>query len=432
MNRNSKLWVIIKEVYRKNVKSGSFITMVLMPIVIMGIIFVIGNVMEKETGGTDSGNVAVVGADEEVLASLKNFSPSMTFTVPSDENAGLNELKDKNVDGILKIERAKDRILPSFIKTPSSKNINMTGIENALNEAELKLIAREKGISPEDASLIKNSSVNMKTMRATVSEDGKITVRDENDPESFVKRFLAYFVTVVVFMFIMNYVSIISQEIAAEKGSRIMEIILSSVKASTHFAGKMLGIGLVILTQLFIYLVLFIVGRQIVLRTGIIKNILPEGMTLSGLFSSAGNMVGLSIIYAVIGVLIYTSLAGFVGSLVSRTEDVPKMILPVTMTALVGFYIGMFAFASPNNMLVRVSSQIPLFTPFVMPFRTAAGLVSDFEIILSIVISLIFMVACLWISSVFYKSNVLTYSDSGLAETFKKSLTLWRSEKKVQ
>lgn len=108
------------------------------------------------------------------------------------------------------------------------------------------------------------------------------------------------------------------------------------------------------------------------------------------------------------------------------------MITPIIFTALAGFYIGMYAMTSTNNPIVRIGSQIPLFTPFVMPFRIAAETVSNPEIVLSIIISIIFMVLCLWFSAVFYKSNVLIYSDKGLINTFKRSFALWKSEKEAQ
>lgn len=208
-----------------------------------------------------------------------------------------------------------------------------------------------------------------------------------------------------------------------------MEIILSSISATTHFLGKMVGVGLVILTQLAAYVVIFFLVRLVIQQMDFF-NFLDE-FDIGYYISNSGNVLALGALYAVIGILIYTSIAGFLGSLVSTTEDVNKMITPIIFTALAGFYIGLYANVSTNNPIVRIGSQIPLFTPFVMPFRIAAETVGSGEIILSFVLSIIFMILCLWFSTVFYKSNVLVYSDKGLINTFKRSFALWKSEKEA-
>src|SRR5699024_12531187 len=100
------------------------------------------------------------------------------------------------------------------------------------------------------------------------------------------------------------------------------------------------------------------------------------------------------------------------------------MITPIIFLALGGFYIGMFALNSTNNSLVRITSQIPLFTPFIMPFRVAAVTVSSTEIAISIVVSVLFMAFVLWFSLLFYLSNVLLYSYKGMVNVFKRSFAL--------
>ena len=90
----------------------------------------------------------------------------------------------------------------------------------------------------------------------------------------------------------------------------------------------------------------------------------------------------------------------------------------------------MYALASTNNAIVKIGSLVPFFTPFVMPFRVAAETVTSTEILLSIVITIVFMVICLWVSAIFYKSNVLVTSDKGLFATLKRSYQLLKSERK--
>ena len=132
------------------------------------------------------------------------------------------------------------------------------------------------------------------------------------------------------------------------------------------------------------------------------------------------------------GVLIYASLAGFLGSLVSKVEEVNKTITPITLFAVAGLYTGMFAMQSPNNIVVKVMSYIPLTTPFVMPFRISTETVAQNELIIAIIISVIFSIVCFWIATIFYRSNVLTYSDKGVINTLKRSFQLWKSDREAQ
>lgn len=247
-----------------------------------------------------------------------------------------------------------------------------------------------------------------------------------------VRTGVAYVVSFIVFMFVMNYISIISQEIAVEKGSRIMEIVLSSISSTTHFMGKMLGIFLVLLTQVAFYAILLGIIFITIMNTPMPAELqaLLGDETIPALLSNSASIIGWSGLLAFLGIITYSVLGAFLGSLVSNVQDVNKMITPIILLSIIGFYIGMFGLGFSNNILVRVASQIPFFTPFVMPFRIAAETVSTTELILSVIISLLFSILCLWLSANFYKSNVLTYSDKGLFGTLKQSYTLRQSEKK--
>ena len=137
------------------------------------------------------------------------------------------------------------------------------------------------------------------------------------------------------------------------------------------------------------------------------------------------------LLYAVLGISIYSILAAFLGSLVSKVEDVNKMVTPITLIGVAGFYLAMYALNAPNSPVVKIGSFIPFFTPFVMPFRLANDSVMSNEIWLSVAIVLVFLVLSIWLSVAFYKSNVLVYSEKGLIGTFKQSISIWRNERQA-
>lgn len=425
----NKAWIVIKEVYRKNVLSWSFFFMVMSPIFMIAIFGGIGYLIAQDQMSSSVGEIAVVNADSEVqeVISESGGQHNVIFTLTEEE--ANQALTADEIDGYLVVDQTEETLNGIYYRKPTSKDINMSLIQQALGNFHLNNVAESMGMSQEQLLQIQSSTVGIDTIILQTGDDGTTTETSSQDPTVLVRQGVAYGVSFIVFMFIMTYVGIISQEIAAEKGSRIMEIILSSISATTHFLGKMIGVGLVILTQLAAYVVIFFLVRLVVQQMDFF-NFLDE-LDIGYYLSNSGNVLALGALYAIIGILIYTSIAGFLGSLVSTTEDVSKMITPIIFTALAGFYIGLYANVSTNNPIVRIGSQIPLFTPFVMPFRIAAETVGKGEIVLSFILSIIFMILCLWFSAVFYKSNVLVYSDKGIINTFKRSFALWKSEREA-
>lgn len=425
----SKAWIVIKEVYRKNVLSWSFFFMVISPILMIAIFTGIGYLIVQDQLSSSAGEIAVVNANSEIQEVISINSGQNDYIFDYTEEEASQALNEDSIDGYLVVNQTEETLNGVYYRKPTSKDINTSLIQQVLGDFHLNNVAESMGMTQEQLNLIQSSTVAIDTIILQTGDDGTTTETSSQDPTVLVRQGVAYGVSFIVFMFIMTYVGIISQEIAAEKGSRIMEIILSSISATTHFLGKMVGVGLVILTQLAAYVVIFFLVRLVIQQMDFF-NFLDE-FDIGYYISNSGNVLALGALYAVIGILIYTSIAGFLGSLVSTTEDVNKMITPIIFTALAGFYIGLYANVSTNNPIVRIGSQIPLFTPFVMPFRIAAETVGSGEIILSFLLSIIFMILCLWFSTVFYKSNVLVYSDKGMINTFKRSFALWKSEKEA-
>lgn len=425
----NKAWIVIKEVYRKNVLSWSFFFMVISPILMIGLFGGFGYLIAQDQMSSSVGEIAVVDADSDIQEIIATQGGESEFIFDLTEEEANQALNDDEIDGYLVVDQTDESLNGVYYRKPTSKDVNTSLIQQALGNFHLNNVAESMGMSQEQLAQIQSSSVGIETIILQTGDDGTTTETSSQDPTVLVRQGVAYAVSFIVFMFVMTYVGIISQEIAAEKGSRIMEIILSSISATTHFLGKMIGVGLVILTQLAAYVVMFFLARLVVQQLDFF-NFLDE-LNIGFYLRNSGNVLALGALYAVIGILIYTSIAGFLGSLVSTTEDVNKMLMPIIMTALAGFYIGIYANISTNNPIVRIGSHIPFFTPFVMPFRIAAETVGSGEIIISFVLSILFMVLCLWFSTVFYKSNVLVYSDKGMINTFKRSFALWKSEREA-
>jgi ABC-2 type transport system permease protein len=136
-------------------------------------------------------------------------------------------------------------------------------------------------------------------------------------------------------------------------------------------------------------------------------------------------------IFLVVGVLMFMFIAAFLGSLITKTEDINRAATPLSLIVVLGFYIGLFAMAQPENTVVVVSSFIPFLTPFVMPFRIATNTVSNLHVWLSIGGTVLFTIFVAFVSLMFYRANVLIYSDTSFINILKQSWTLIRSENRA-
>lgn len=428
--RNSRLAIIIEEVYKKNVFSWSFVMLLLSPILMVAVVAIISGVIGMATASDSIGTVSIIGATGQTASAIETEDNGQNHLIfDQDVDQAEEALVNEEIDGYLVIDESDpEAIQAEFYKSNTGKNISTTGFQTVLESIQLSNRSQALGLTEEESSHLTDSHVAIQSQIIDL-ESG--TSESDQDIQSMVRKGVAYVVSFIVFMFVMNYISIISQEIAVEKGSRIMEIVLSSISSTTHFMGKMLGIFLVLLTQVAFYAILLGIIFITIMNTPMPAELqsLLGNETIPALLSNSASIIGWSGLLAFLGIITYSVLGAFLGSLVSNVQDVNKMITPIILLSIIGFYIGMFGLGFSNNILVRVASQIPFFTPFVMPFRIAAETVSTTELILSVIISLLFSILCLWLSANFYKSNVLTYSDKGLFGTLKQSYTLRQSEK---
>lgn len=425
----NKLGVIIAEVYRKNVKSGAFIFMVLGPLFFIGVFGVIGYFIGQESMGEKDVPIAVVTDSVQVKDTLKNVTSPELVEVDSLEQAQ-KELADKKVEGYLHVGEDNGVISATFYSETTNKKVNLQEVTQALSSLQLSIISQALNLNDNEITQVQNSQVTVNSQEVSFDSEGKIITAanqqevEKQKVERFIKIGMAYVVSILIFMFIMNYAGIIAQEIASEKGTRIMEIILSSVSATTHFFGKMIGITLVLLTQLLIYFVLGLIAWNIPMVQSLKNQFIPQ----IELGSIVGPVLFYGILFFIFGVILYVSISAFFGSLITKAEDVSKAASPIAFLGIIGFYVGMYALNNPNSPLVVSLSYVPLWTPFIMPFRIAADTVSNNQILVSVAVLVLGTVLITWLSLVFYRSNVLVYSDANMLNVFKRSLGILKSE----
>lgn len=220
-----------------------------------------------------------------------------------------------------------------------------------------------------------------------------------------------YFISMVMLallMFgLMNAGSIISMGVVEEKSSRVVEILLSTIKPSQLFAGKVLGAGAVGLFQLVLY------GVGIFAAT-----------TISGLFEGFEIPVGSYMLamagWFLVGFLTIGTLWGALSSLVSRQEDVGAITGPMIFVVLIPFYVAMFLVPNdPDGSVTTALSMTPILSPFIMPVRMAFTDVEMWQMLVAVGANLVLVPIIMWVAGRIYRRGVLhTGSRMKLSEAF--------------
>lgn len=416
----SKFWVITKDVYRKNVRSISFIIMLLVPFIAAAGLYIINQVTDNATEEGDTIGVVVQG-DSDLLNTVEVQTVLDSMTVLNSKEQGEEQLKEEEIDGLLLLSVEKEQINGEFYSSNTMPQVTMA-LNQQLNQLQSSLRAKALGLSEEEVASL-NASVPFSVEKITFNENGEM-----NTEEDFtsIRLVVGMATTILLFIFIVTYASIIAQEIASEKGTRIMEVILSSVSARSHFYGKLAGILLVALTQIVVYAVSIGLGFYWLKNNSTVQAFLAE----FSIRDILGEFLVYTLLYLILGILIYAVLAALCGSLVSKVEDVSKAILPVTYLSLAGYMIGLsLGMANPDHLVIRVTSFIPFFSSYTMPIRLANNFVSTGEVLLSLMILVLSIVGLIIFSERMYKANVLVYNDNGIFAALKQSISLMTKNK---
>ncbi len=425
----NKLWIIAKHIYKKQVKSAGFIMLVLAPILFLGIIIAISYF--ASTSQSSSKNIMMVTDSAEIVELLKQSDTNNSLSYSKNIESAENALREGTIDGYATLEEENNQIHAEVYIPSSNDNIDLSAEENILNAYRQEKIANQLGIDGNIMQELLMNNVSFHRNNIDITDSGELTVESTNSADQFIKTGIAYGVVLFLFVIMIFYIQIIAEELAKEKGTRVMEIILSSMSASHHFYGKLLGVIMMLLTHIGIYIALgilvFLLNKQF---NWLDLNIFNEmGINVGEIIRSQLPMIAWSTVFAITGLLIYLALTGFFTSLATKTEDAQKLNTPMTLIMVVGFYIGIFALTNPYNTVVKFASFIPFWSPFVMPFRVATDSVSQTQLLISLAIAIVFVILCFKLATTFYKSNVLTYSDKGIIGRIRQSYTLLKSER---
>ena len=360
-----------------------------------GIGYLQGSSMAKNS------KIAVVTTVPSVEDGLKNTN-GINFDY-QDEASAQAAIKDEKIKGYLTIDQ-EDSVLKAVYHGETSLEIAIKlGVTSKLNEIQDQLNRSAANLSQEQE----------KRLEQTVNFTEKIDESKEN--KKMIQTFAAAGLGLFLYMILITYAGVTAQEVASEKGTKIMEVVFSSIRASHYFYARMLALLLVILTHIGIY----VVGG---LAAILLFKDLPI-LAQSGILNHIGEAFSLNtLLFVLVSLFMYVVLAAFLGSMVSRPEDSGKALSPL-MILIIGGFFGVTALgAAGDNLILKIGSYIPFISTFFMPFRTINGYAGGVEAWISLAITVIFAVVATGFIGRMYASLVLQTDDLGIWKTFKRAL----------
>ena len=374
--------------------------MVISPFLFIGLSGGIGYLQGSSMA--QSGKIAVISTVPAVTDSLKSTN-GLNFDY-QDEASAQAAIKDEKLKGYLTIEQ-EDSVLKAVYHGETSLEIAIKlGVTSKLNELQDQLNRSAANLSQEQE----------KRLEQTVNFTEKIDESKEN--KKMIQTFAAAGLGLFLYMILITYASVTAQEVASEKGTKIMEVVFSSIRASHYFYARMLALLLVILTHIGIY----VVGG---LAAILLFKDLPI-LAQSGILNHIGEAFSLNtLLFVLVSLFMYVVLAAFLGSMVSRPEDAGKALSPL-MLLIIGGFVGVTALgASGDNLILKIGSYIPFISTFFMPFRAINGYANGLESWISLGITVIFAVVGTAFIGRIYASLVLQTDDLGIWKTFKRALS---------
>ena len=361
----------------------------------VGIGFLQGSSMAKNS------KIAVVTTVPSVEEGLKGTN-GINFDY-KDEASAQAAIKDEKIKGYLTIDQ-EDSVLKAVYHGETSLETGIKlAVTNKLNELQYQLNRSAANLSQEQE----------KRLSQTVDFTEKIDESKEN--KKIVQTIAAAGLGFFLYMILITYASVTAQEVASEKGTKIMEVVFSSIRASHYFYARMLALLLVILTHIGIY----VVGG---LAAILLFKDLPI-LAQSGILNHLGEAFSLNtLLFVLVSLFMYVVLAAFLGSMVSRPEDSGKALSPLMILIIAGF-VGVTSLgAAGDNLVLKIGSYIPFISTFFMPFRAINGYASGLEAWISLAITVVFAVTATAFIGRMYASLVLQTDDLGLWKSFKRAL----------
>ena len=428
-----KIGLIIGREYLTRVKKKTFIIMTILGPILMAAAIIIPSYIaikssEKEPA-TTVGIVDESGFYDDVFVSTDRIEFKYL-------DSGLAKAKAQAISGempyVLYIPEADSGEFPSKAVFYGQENVGeklKTVVTNIMSNKVKDTKLQQAGI---DSELLKSIKTNIDVKSYKIDETG-------NEKRSYneISQIIGYIAGLLIYMFIIMFSSQVMRGVMEEKSSRIVEVIVSSVKPFQLMMGKIIGIGLVGLTQFLLWIILTLVlvgafGSSIIPKETnpieVVNSVAPAGneqvtditqsIASSGVASDILNAVSsvhigqillLFLLYFVGGYLLYASIYAAIGGAVDSEDDTQQFMWPVTIIVLIPVVLIANIVNEPSGPIAFWLSIIPFTSPVTMMIRLPFG-VPTWQLILSLLLLFGGFVVMTWLSGKIYRTGILMYS----------------------
>lgn len=387
-------------------------------------------ISQFSSGGASQTQIGIIEDHSGIAAELEAYfqgvedSDIALVMIPDAGSSEANEqqakalLENGEIDGYLELMQNVDTFPTAVYSSSSDLDYGeSTLLTAALQTIKTQMIAQQLNLTEAQLAQI-NAPINLEMAKLT---DAGQPVEEEREPgQTATAYILVYLMIVLLFFAVIMYGNLIATEVTAEKSSRVMEILISSISPLTQMFGKVIGMLLLGLAQLGIYFV-----------AAVINILLPHNLEMLREFNINLGDIPVSLILAFIffylaGFLLYALLFAAVGSLVSRTEDLGQAITPLTFILLAAFYIGIFGMNAPDSTFMISMSYVPFFSPFLMFLRLGLGELALWEFAIGVVLLLAAIGFFGWLSAKIYRVGVLMYGKKPSWKEVRKAMKAYK------
>lgn len=412
-----QFFTILKFELNGYLKNKSFVVFTLILIVVMAIVMFIPRI----TSAFESDDEAVDPVSRPVMALYAKDSELLNSIKPYFEHAFLDyDVKVKSGS----LEQVKSQITSKevecafvfdgatsytyYVNDLSISDSNTQVADEVLREAYRANALLSNGVSPEKVNEI--MSTNVKGNTVTIGQ---------NQTQNF---FYNYVMIFALYMVIILYGQMVATNVATEKSSRAMELLVTSAKPTSMMFGKVISSCIAGLIQL-----VLLFGSALIFYN-LNKSEWGDNIIVESIFDIPVNLFIYLLVFFILGFLIYAFMYGAVGSTVSKLEDISTAVMPITFVFIFAFILVVTAMTSGSvdSTLMKVCSYIPFTSPMSMFTRICMSTVAWYEIVISIVILILSTIGIGFAASKVYRVGVLLYGNrpklsAVLNAAFKKS-----------
>ncbi|RKF45315.1 sodium export permease [Bacillus wiedmannii] len=409
----SSFWTIFLQNYKSKVKSKSYFA-----ITIIVSMFIIGlmnfDKIYNLFAGKEDDQVVVVTEKEELYSTIhqvfKNVDSKIQVKRSTDKQKAESGVKNGDYTYAIVVEELNNKQLKATYITETDVNQqDVNKVQTILSQIQSSNFAQQLNLSQDELKVL-TTPVEIHTK--TVSDK----VKDGEHTEG-VGILINVFI-MLNYLMILMYAAQLATDVATEKSSRVMELVVSSISPTKHLYAKLFSTLLAGITQIIIWGLVATVGYKTAINDS--KNDILNSIDLN---SVAPTLVFYGILFFTLGFLLYGSLSCLFGSIITRIEESSQAVMPLMFMLLAALYIAIYGMSNPSSMVVTITSYVPFFTPIVMLVRIGFLNIPVWEIALALGILIATICMMIGLTSRVYRGGVLIYG-KGAFSNIKKAIKL--------